>query len=511
VRAPHPPKASGSTGARWLIGIVLAIEVVGVVVGAWFYSETRNTLLRNGRWASTKERLEMQVMAARAYLTDRHALAFGHLDLGAWHGYQEVLWRDRVTPRRIAFDFLLNPASYLVFVFGHDGKTFSGLRISAHGQFESQYLTGTSTGRFTSVRRIPLPQIDKGDWIRLEASFEGEEVHVSLNGEPLPPHTFERTPTGHFGFRCGMKAVLVDDVELELQDGRVVHETFTNVRDLRTALLVGLGGVLLLDLLVFGFVRFSPALRRNWKKLAVSTVVGLALVVGASFFVRERFSRRYAAPDTRKEKAWRASHTQDVVEEIEREHAEPPEHDVTRVLVIGTSQTWGSGARRRSEGMVPTLQRLLNANEEDPRVWRCINGGVSSSRSYLLLRIYRQRWLELEPNAVVINLSNNDAGRPRKFEESLEAFARLNRRLGIPTLFVLEATSIERRMNGLALHAVMKKVAKEFDIDVIDMHAWMKEHSRHGFLWWDTIHPTSFGHRLIAQRLVDDVRALVER
>ena len=46
------------------------------------------------------------------------------------------------------------------------------------------------------------------------------------------------------------------------------------------------------------------------------------------------------------------------------------------------------------------------------------------------------------------------------------------------------------------------------DLPVVDMHQWMKLHSRRGFLWWDAIHPTSYGHRLIAERLVDDVRAL---
>lgn len=495
---------------RWLLGLLILVQVAGVALGAWFWAEFRNTLERNGRWMATKERLEMDVMAARAYLTDRHALAYGQLDLSAWHGFQEVLWREPVAPRRIAFDFRLSDGSWLAFVFGHDGEEFAGLRISASPLFRSHFLKGLASGEFTVVEPVELPALDRADWIRLEAEFGDGRVAVRLNGAPLPPFACDLPPLGRFGFRSGQQPVFVDRVELETRDGHVVRETFTNVRDLRFALIVGLAAIVVLDLAILALVRLSTGLRRHGKKLGVSAVVTATVLIVAAVLLRDRFARSYWQPDLQKEEAWRRQETAQVVREVAGEHAaQEAGGGVTRVLVVGTSQTYGSGAARRSEGMVPTLERLLNADRSDPRTYEVINGSVSGSRSEQLLELYETTWSRLDPDAVVINLSNNDANRRKRFQESLEGFLALTAERGIPTLFVLEATSVERSVRGLPLHPVMRSVAKEHDVPLVDMHAWLRDHAQRGFQWWDVIHPTSYGHRLIAERLVDEVRALV--
>ncbi|MBX3144996.1 MAG: hypothetical protein KF813_14655, partial [Trueperaceae bacterium] len=61
--------------------------------------------------------LEPPPMGAERFLTDPQALAGGRLNLGAWHGYHEVVHRDAVAPKEIAFDFRLGRATYLLLVF----------------------------------------------------------------------------------------------------------------------------------------------------------------------------------------------------------------------------------------------------------------------------------------------------------------------------------------------------------------------------------------------------------
>jgi phospholipase/lecithinase/hemolysin len=41
---------------------------------------------------------------------------------------------------------------------------------------------------------------------------------------------------------------------------------------------------------------------------------------------------------------------------------------------------------------------------------------------------------------------------------------------------------------------------------VIDRHAYLAERrDRAGFVWWDFLHPTSFGQRLVARKLAGDL------
>lgn len=74
-------------------------------------------------------------------------------------------------------------------------------------------------------------------------------------------------------------------------------------------------------------------------------------------------------------------------------------------------------------------------------------------------------------------------------------------------LFAQEANSIERRSEA-PLHATMRRVAEERGIPIADVHGALARQYDRGFLWWDPVHPTSLGHRLIAETLLPEVRKL---
>ena len=66
-----------------------------------------NTLENNGRWYSQKADLEMGVMGAQDFMVTQRGLAGGRMDLGAWHGYQEVFVEDFPEAASIAFQYEL--------------------------------------------------------------------------------------------------------------------------------------------------------------------------------------------------------------------------------------------------------------------------------------------------------------------------------------------------------------------------------------------------------------------
>ena len=112
---------------------------------------------------------------------------------------------------------------------------------------------------------------------------------------------------------------------------------------------------------------------------------------------------------------------------------------------------------------------------------------------------------------MILNVSHNDKDEDQEgFVSGLEDFVAFNRERGIATIFSLEATSLEAYPGGLALHGPMREVAERLGVPVVDTHARLEEAYDHGFLWWDTVHPTSYGHRLIAEALAPAVRAVFE-
>ena len=70
----------------WMLaGTACAVSISAV------YFQAGNTLVRNGHWTSTKVSLEGSVPGAAEFFTGRAALRNNRLNLGAHHGFQEVI------------------------------------------------------------------------------------------------------------------------------------------------------------------------------------------------------------------------------------------------------------------------------------------------------------------------------------------------------------------------------------------------------------------------------------
>jgi hypothetical protein len=83
-----------------VLGLVLALLAAWVVEKAVL--RQGNTLHANGRWESTKVGLERGILGAVSFLTTRPALHRDRLDLGAWHGFHELLLKQPLAPAEIS-------------------------------------------------------------------------------------------------------------------------------------------------------------------------------------------------------------------------------------------------------------------------------------------------------------------------------------------------------------------------------------------------------------------------
>lgn len=132
--------------------ILLALAAVGLQIAlglalARIYLKSQNTLHNNGRWVSAKSAVEVPLMGAESFRHERQALARDSLDLGAWHGFQEVVLRDELEPERIRLRFKLDEQAWLAVFFDRpEDEPATALRLSAHRRRPSALLTVRPSG-----------------------------------------------------------------------------------------------------------------------------------------------------------------------------------------------------------------------------------------------------------------------------------------------------------------------------------------------------------------------------
>jgi len=484
--------------------ILLCAQLAAVTGGAYVYAWYDNSLEGSGRWVASKNHLGRRVMGSGEFANSHHTLSGQHLDLGRWFSFQEVLLAEPVAAREVAFDFRPNAGAYLVFLYALGPAGGAGLRLSTDARFPSGRLTIDAEGAFLDFEPMPALDVAADAWSHLRLEFGPEGARAALDGG-APQRIGPSPERQRFGFRNGFASVVIDDVSVRCDGAGGFQETFFKARSFFLALLA-LPAVLALDLAGWSLLRRRRLSGARMLRLALAGAVGLCAATFGGLFLQNTLAGRYPRMDLRAEAAWLEREVHDVTERIDEEQSQA-EPERTRVLVVGTSQTWGAGAARVEDGFVERLQRLLEAAEPERR-WECINAGIQGLKSPRLLQVFREHWLALEPDILVVNLSSNDND-AEAFARSLGGFADLAAEHGIRVLFSLEANSIEIQPE-LPLHATMRRVAEERRIPLVDVHHALAQQSERGFLWWDMVHPTSLGHRLIAEALLPAVRELAD-
>ena len=228
-----------------------------------------------------------------------------------------------------------------------------------------------------------------------------------------------------------------------------------------------------------------------------------ALCAGATLYVYDRvISKSYLARLFASDEDFRIGLEKRRRAGIRERYAIEPAAGTTRVLVIGSSQTHGEGASRRDLGCVDVIQRALGARYE------VINAGLRAFTAPMLARIFDEDWSELAPHIVVVNLGNNDDD-VAAYKQGLARIAARCEAIGARLLFSQEPNSIEHGLDHLrTMHAAMAAVAEEHAVPVAALHDHIAAQTDRGLLWWDSVHPTDFGHRLIGEFLAARIRAL---
>ena len=497
---------------RVTILIVLTLQILATNYLTNTYLSSRNTLYNNGHWKSTKTTLERGVMGAYKFILSRQALSKNRLNLAAWHGFQEVIHYQKFSAKEIDFDFLLGDNAYFIFIFNKDNDGFCGIRLSNHERFDSIFLTASNIGKFLSKSQIEIRKLREKKWRHMKIRFKKDSFSLFINNKFIESLEIPILNEQFIGFRGSRNAVFIDNILVRGEGRKVLlKENFTNRKNYFL--------ILTLITLIIGFINILilviQILRKSTYRETIFTIIGFNATILLLSFIFLHIYNYYSARYTKvtstlkaQEEYWENANKEFILDKIKNKYNRMP-LNTYRILFIGTSQTWGAGATRNNETFVHIVEKKLNEFNNNNIHYECINGGVSGVNSKELFHIYKDEWITLNLKLVIINLSNNDFNKAI-FSKYLKQFVVLNRSKGIRTVFILESNSIERRPHSLPSHSVMRKIGKKYKIPVINLHKYLLDNYDEGFLWWDYVHLTSFGHDLAGNFLTDEILKIID-
>jgi lysophospholipase L1-like esterase len=495
----------------FLVLLSVALQLLLAVVLSSTYLLIRNTLHNGDSWIPTKTRLEKGVLGAYSFFLGPQALAKGRLNLGAWHGFQEVLYKSRLHIDDFEFDFWLEPNAYLSVIFNKHEGGFSGIRFSVNDRFASSYFVASDAGRFLQKRTIGTPTLRPRHWHRARLRFDAAAFSIFLDDEHIEGFGEPSMHEQRVGFRGGFHDALVDNVSIRQEERVVVSESFTNSKNAPRVTSLFLLLVVFVNASVFFLARFALGSRGEHAGLYLLMLNMVLIVISGLIFGYQYMTGGYYPrldEDLRKqEEYWRDATASEVVKSIRRGHGGVPTENIHRILFLGTSQTWGAGASEQAATFVEVVEKRLNEHATGQTRFECVNAAISGVSSPQLLELYRREWIRLKPRTAVMILGNNDV-RMDRLESSLKDMIELSTEAGIRPVLVLEANSVESHNRFLSRkHEAMRRVGRSYGVAVIDMHAYLASRYDDGLLWWDYVHLTDFGQQLVAEKLYQELAA----
>jgi lysophospholipase L1-like esterase len=553
-----------------LIGCILWIAFV--VEAAQYIQYSRNVLLTNGQWVSSKLLMQMYVMGSQDFMRTRNALFRDQLHLGEWHGFNELSVNKRVEPAAIEYRFRLSRGAYLYFIFNRSASGHYGIRLSRNAKFPSMFYRADRLNKFVSRTTLDFRPSHLGDgWHNLVLSFGSGQVIANLDGTALASMPVKIEGAQIIGLRGGFLPADLDFVRMTGNDGRsILYDSFSNRRHYWTIL----AAAAVISLLVIGLTAI-PLLRRHSPKefklgvfrclmgLAVAIAV-LSLLFGFDYFfwssryldvgflpggarpyriatgIETLRTKLFLYPTHRQglnsfplDKQVRESITRwdggrpiifsDIVR-YTREHpivpeflgdgqvrALPPKSDRTiRVAFLGTSQTYGAGAERISETFVARCHGLLAQALGDISV-ETYNFSISGSNSTELLGKYAESWRFAQPDLLVINLSTNDR-HADTLTANLRTLVDQTRAAGGRIVFLLEPNAAEVDRPSLhRKHSSIQRLGQELRVPVWNLDGYMSSDPVYdsGMVWWDFVHLTSYGHGVVAEWLAPQMLGML--
>lgn len=482
-------------------GFITTLAAICLWIIFNIYNSWNNTLFKNNNWESSKVKIGVSLMGAYANIFTHYALAGNKLNVSAWHGYQELFYKKSIKTRNLKFDYRLTPRTYFCLFFHNNGDTLSGIRISNDTVYPNIFFR-VYKGEF--IEKTILNEYKGKKWNKAELQFSDNRIIILINDKQFASLNTKYPSANILGFRGGYRNCYVDNIFFfNTIDQKQINEKFNAVNSKLPQLIIGIIVIILVILLIFLFKPYIKNLAL-WILYGTITLILIWVIYTnkLQYFYPKPWMINWQGTKTRIETKMTVSQKmQDTISTgINSRHK--------KIMFIGTSQTWGAGASDEEHSFVRIFENLLNSNFTSD-TFTCINPSIPGSESSILLELYENQWITLKPDIVIINLGCNDSDN-ELLKKNIDKFIKLNRNNSIKTYLVLEA-NINSYDHLLKNHSAIKQAAFEKNILVIDLHNILLKSYDSGFLFWDFVHLTDYGHKLVANILFDSLKEEIQK
>lgn len=511
-------------------------------------------------WFSLKKESTVcyTIMGTHEFNEGRQVFYRNALHLEPWYGFNEVAWNKQLDWTDLNFDYELTNGSYLWVFFAQTKEKRFAVRLSASPLFESGYFELNQDGKI--LTKIPFLQSEfpsQKQQFRVtlddrKISFFNNDVYLRSTGLPELSEQF-------LSFRSGSLNASVDNIILKKNGLLTAAENFSPAFSIAIFLIAIALMFFLLDIFILFAVVITRSLRFNviirpiilfqvfsiivlvtylafdyyyWSKLFHFQTGDQNIIINPKLSHAENIRKRtfdffnlltYRIPYPHKHldpkiisfhklkaekedcrvKNFQYINALGQATESDSVEKMPPSH--FKIAFMGTSQTWGEGARNIDEKF--TTQTIKKLNEKYGVTATALNFSIKGSTSSILLDVYKNVLKKNTPDLLVINLSHNDSDQ-KLFAENLEKIVELNKHKNIKTIFIQEANSVETQPHRLLTHhGTMVSIAKRNQIPVIPLHNYIKSKEIYdsGLIWWDYIHLASHGHNIVSDWLAQNL------
>lgn len=503
---------------------------------AWISSYSTKHVDYEHKWLPLKVALNRVAMGAWDFVAQRQAIFNGKLDLGQWYGNNELVSHSKFIDSSCwLFDLTLPRESIFLTTYRRPNKASFALLLSRSKLEQTSWVEFDQRGRYLSKEPVQKElNMDVDDQAKLKVCRAGEKILVQING-----NDFSEKNIGvegdrlWFGLANRSNRVLVDNIQQYSSQNEVLFEDDFSAG-------VNIWGVLLLSIF-FSLIHLTQTKqKRVYEQLLILVVVTICLIFYALF------DRYYWAKKLPLSSAQNSTFGMQLLQEFEKYRDEIfpyasfnqvydqvkntmndiplvdyEQHPMTgsyfaygddksmqTVLLLGTSQTWGSGATFERFTLGAQTHSLLVRETSQNYLLEvyAVPGAITKTIVDNLpeVNFRNEKW-----GSIVINLSNNDPD-PDEFRKGLNELLLWSQQRSDKIVIVKEANSPEFETNFLKeRHKVVGELAMKYRCKVVETDDTIASQDvfRSGHIWWDFVHLTDWGQQLLAQ---DIVKALLE-
>jgi len=487
------------------------------------YLSFTNTLSKKENWQVSKNQLFYPASDGTVFRDQTQALATNSLDLSVWRAWNEVYIKDVLAWKTLSLKFLASENSYLYVIFNRNEENFSAIRISYSPLFESALINAKYTGEFTEIIPISTIFLSNSEWQNLtlkKSNAKSSTIEFWYNNKLITSHSFLNSAEGNIAFRVGQEQILIDNIRVTGEQNQTLFsENFDQFDKFLPIFIFLLLILIIFDLILFFLVRVKEKKLKLFIQLNFTICLILLSINSIFLFFSAKIRIRYPNNDSFFNKIKFQNNNQKYSEFKETESdyflskyaTDFSEENITRIMFIGSSQTKGEGSCLEGEDFVSQFSMLIEKNQKnEENKFEIINTGMPGLLAGELFDLFKEKWINLKPNIVIVNLSSNDEqyNTQSSFKKAMEDFVQISKNNGFLLVFMAEANSIEKNID-LEAHQIMKNIAEKNDIIFIDMHEYLSNYIKSGILWWDFVHPTSFGYQLIANHLFESLKPII--